>query len=113
MYAFIRRLIIILILIATIIFGSYIIGGHKLTLIAKEEVILVSNLAEAVASRPKRIIATIAPGDEVSIISCKDVKHYIVPKVRLGDGTQGYVANGDFAIKREYIMFSFSKTFGC
>lgn len=89
-----------------------LLGGQEITLIAKDYIIIVPTLEEAISREPKTILVTMIPGEHAEVASCKDVKHYIIPKVQLRN-VEGYVYSGTFILKRERVLFSLKKVFSC
>lgn len=63
-----------------------------------------------------RVVATIAVGQSVHVVKCHDLKHYVVPEVRLPDGQSGYVYDGDYKIiksERGFLDFLFDPFNNC
>jgi hypothetical protein len=48
-----------------------------------------------------RAIAVLEKGERVDVLSCTDLKHYMVPEVRLPDGRTGFVLGGNFELVRK------------
>jgi hypothetical protein len=61
------------------------------------------NLYDRATSDPdaRRVVVTTKAGEEAIVISCIDLKHYLVPEVALADGRKVYVIDGPFQIRRE------------
>lgn len=80
----------VLLVIAAIVF----IGSAKrIILIADDQIDVVDRAVTDPAQT--KIIAKLRPGQELPVLSCVDLKHYIVPEIRLGDGKRGYVLVGN------------------
>lgn len=60
-------------------------------------------------------IATLAKGARVDVLSCRDLKHYLVPEVRLPDGQKGFVMGGQFELTKKIPSLAFDKpiVFSC
>lgn len=48
-----------------------------------------------------RAVAVLERGARVDVVSCKDLKHYIVPEVRLPDGQTGFVMGRQFELTKK------------
>jgi hypothetical protein len=84
-------------LIAVMAFGIASFG-QRITLEAQAPIAIVDR---AVAdSEQTKVVGTISAGEEVPVLGCSDIKHYIAPQVRLIDGTRGVVLVGEFKLKR-------------
>ena len=57
----------------------------------------------------------LSKGTRVSVLSCTDTKHNIVPRIALPDGRVGYVIDGQFELTRKSLSFAFDKpiVFSC
>jgi hypothetical protein len=86
-----------------VVLGLVITGivGQRLTLLPLETIEVVD---EAVAD-PKRYqaVGSLAQGEEVPVLGCVDLKHYIAYKVPLTNGKVGYVLVGRFELKRHSV----------
>jgi hypothetical protein len=87
-----KLLIIISLVISMLIFGFSF--GQRIVLVAEEDI--------QVASLPDGdvLLGHINVGQSVEVIECEDLKHYIVPKVRLPDGAEGYILQWKFHLIR-------------
>ena len=73
----------------------YFTMGQRVRLLAEEEIkVTVDPHGE------KEVVGVIQAGQEVPVLKCEDLKHYIVPKVKLANGAEGYVLKGKFKINR-------------
>jgi hypothetical protein len=70
-----------------------IILGKRVSLVADEDIRLTADPAGTT------YVGVVRSGEEVPVIECADLKHYIVPKVRVGS-LEGYVIVGRFRMKR-------------
>jgi hypothetical protein len=80
-----------------LVLGALIMGfnfGKRIILIADEDVQVT------LLPTGDKAIGTIPAGHGVEVLGCEDLKHYIVPKVRLWDGKDGYVLIGKFHLVR-------------
>lgn len=73
----------------------YFALGQRVSLLAIGTVNITSDVNGEIE------VGVIYDGQTVPILSCEDTKQYIVPKVRLENGIEGYVVRGDFKINRE------------
>jgi hypothetical protein len=89
------------ILTAVVVGATALILGSAatITLIAEGPIEVQEWLATE--SNQARTVGYLKAGDEVVVVACEDLKHYIAPVVRLHDGTTGYVFTGSFRLKRE------------
>lgn len=71
-----------------------VVGGKNIELVATARMPIYSDLMPDAESNME--IAVLDVGDRVDVLSCEDIKHYIVPKIRLADGRVGYVIQGQF-----------------
>jgi hypothetical protein len=58
-------------------------------------------------------IAVVQQGERLQVLACKDLKHYVVPEVRLQDGRLGYVIGGQFEIVRSTPSLGKPLVFSC
>ena len=87
------------VIVGAIFFGA---SGRRTTLIANGQIQVVDR---AVADPAQvSIIGTIQTGEEVVVTRCVDIKHYIVPEVRMKNGQIGYVVAGDFELIRKAVL---------
>ena len=92
--------------------GAVFALGRSVELVAITSVPIGAALTIDPAST--QTIAVVQQGERVAVLACKDLKHYIVPEVRLQDGRVGYVIGGQFEIVRSAasigkpLVFSFS-----
>lgn len=56
---------------------------------------------------PRRIIGEAAAGEELRVLRCIDLKHYLVPEVALRDSKVGYVLEGAFHLRQKFPWASF------
>jgi hypothetical protein len=72
-----------------------------MTLVAKGMVPVYATLKDATKSPPPPVIAQLLAGESVPVSKCVDVKHYLVYKVRLPDGRDGFVLDGEYSLVRD------------
>lgn len=91
----IRRLLVAFVLIigAVLVFFA---SGKRIVLVA-DETIPVTLLPTG-----GNQIAVLSRGTSAGVSECEDLKHYIVPKVQLPDGSSGYVLTGRFHLVRRH-----------
>jgi hypothetical protein len=83
--------------IAVVAFGV-VSFAQRITLVALAPIEVV-DLAVANPAQT-RVVGIISAGEEVAVLGCTDIKHYIAPQVRLLDGTRGFVLVGEFRLQR-------------
>jgi len=86
-----------ILIFVVIALGASMMGfsfGKRIVLIADEDV-QVSLLPNG-----DNAIGMISAGRKVEVLECEDLKHYIIPKVRLSNGREGYVLVGKFHLVR-------------
>lgn len=108
------RAAIFLCVIALSAMGSAVfVGGKHIQLTALSTVEISAE--PTTDPQSARIIARLAPGASVDVLSCQDLKHYLVPQVRLPDGQTGYIAGGQFELRRSGISLVGNKpiVFSC
>lgn len=82
-------------------FASGCFQERGLSLIAKEVVPVYETLETAMSLPPKKKIAELQAQQEVKVLKCIDVKHYLVYKVRLSDGEIGFINEGEYILFRD------------
>jgi hypothetical protein len=97
-----KLMITIGLVIAVVITVSlfYMYSPRGLTLIAKERVMLYATEDGAMTWPHPAAIAELPVGQRVPVIKCVDVKHYLIYKVRLPDGREGFVLEGNYILTR-------------
>jgi hypothetical protein len=88
-------LVVVIAAAAVLVFGS----AATVTLVA-DGPIEVLDKASADPSQTQ-VIGKLAQGEEVAVVSCKDLKHYVAPEVVLRDGRKGFVLVGNFHLLHE------------
>ena len=82
-----------------VIVAGYLLAGEKITLIPEEPIDLI---AEPVADPAKeRVIGKLQARHSVEVVGCYDMKHYIVPEVRLATRQTAYVITAKFRLERK------------
>ena len=73
---------------------------QQLYLVANEIVPVFANQQDAM-SLPKELAwKTLKPQQKVKVLSCVDVKHYLIYEISLGDGETGVVNEGSYFLLR-------------
>ena len=105
---------IALALVLALVAGGYFYLGNYMYVVAEEDLTIYSNLDSAMGGDEGQI-GMLEMNDELQIVKCHDVKHYIVPEVITKSGERGYINGGRFSIQRERAGFTFRghKIFGC
>jgi hypothetical protein len=91
----------------------YVLAGEKITLVAEDEVDLI---AEPVVDPANQVIVgKLRPSESLVVTSCHDMKHYIVPEVRLSNGQTAYVVRARFRLVRRpaWSTFEGPTVFSC
>ena len=70
-----------------------------LYLVAHDEVPVFDTEKEAMTSHSPEMKLT--PLQRVPVIECVDVKHYLIYKIRLQNGKEGYVNEGKYSLERD------------
>ncbi|MCZ8175125.1 MAG: hypothetical protein O9343_08030 [Burkholderiaceae bacterium] len=91
--------------------GAVFALGRSVELVAITSVPIGAALTIDPAST--QTIAVVQQGERVAVLACKDLKHYIVPEVRLQDGRVGYVIGGQFEIVRSAASIGKPLVFSC
>lgn len=73
----------------------------RLILAADSTVPVYVGIDEALAAPPAGVIAELQPQQQVKVVRCVDVKHYIIYKVQLPDGRIGFVNDGKYTLLRD------------
>lgn len=68
---------------------------------AKGVVPVYATEGDAMKSPSPPVIAELTAGQSVPVMECVDVKHYIVYRVRLPNGREGFVLEGTYTIMRD------------
>ena len=87
--------------------------GQNIELVAETNISVAAEPTVGPESEQPTII--LSKGDRVSVLSCTDTKHNIVPRVALPDGRVGYVIDGQFELTRKTLSFALDKpiVFSC
>jgi hypothetical protein len=56
---------------------------------------------------PRQFLRDATPGEELLVLRCVDLKHYLVPEVDLKEGQIGYIVEGRFHLRRKFVWGSF------
>jgi hypothetical protein len=56
---------------------------------------------DAMKSPRPPVLAQLSAGESVPVTKCVDVKHYLIYKVRLPDGRDGFVLDGEYSLMRD------------
>ena len=107
----VRCFLVIAIGLCVVAFGAVFAFGRSVELVASTSVPIGAALTIDPAST--KTIGVLQKGERVEVLACKDVKHYIVPQVRLQDGGEGYVIGGQFEIVRNLPTFGKPLVFSC
>ncbi|MFZ6659147.1 hypothetical protein [Undibacterium sp. TJN19] len=69
-----------------------------LYLVANEDIPVYAAEKEAMTSISSQV--KLPATQRASVIECIDVKHYLIYKVRMPDGREGFVNNGKYSLER-------------
>ncbi len=96
------NLIGIVIIFGIALFMTYILSPRGLMLVTKGTVPVYATEDDAINKPPKpSVIAQLSPDQSVPVTKCVDVKHYMIYKVRLPDGRDGFVLDGEYTLMRD------------
>jgi len=79
----------------------FIFPRQPLFLVAKGMVPVFQTKQDAMPLSKEKALTSLIPQQKVRLISCIDVKHYLIYEVRLDDGKAGFVNEGDYLIQRD------------
>lgn len=68
---------------------------------ATGEVPIYATQEDVMQSPPPKEIARLSAGESVELEACINVKHYLIYKVQLSDGRNGFVLDGDYVIAQD------------
>ena len=99
---------------------AFLLGGSAL-LFAGKNVELLATTVVLIGAEPTidpsatKTIEILAKGARVDVLACLDLKHYLVPEVRLQDARIGYVIGGQFELTTKRLSPAFDKpiVFSC
>ena len=94
----IKNLIGAVIILGIILFMAYMWSPRGLTLVTKGTVPVYATQEDAMKSPSPPAIAQLSAGESVPVTKCVDVKHYLIYKVRLPDGRDGFVLDGEYSL---------------
>jgi|JI9StandDraft_2_1071091.scaffolds.fasta_scaffold44507_2 hypothetical protein len=108
-----RTLVVFGVIVVALVAAAVLLLGKNVELLATSSVPIGAEPTIDPAST--RTIAVLEKGTRVDVLSCKDLKHYLVPKVRLSDGQVGYVLGGQFELTKTMPSLAFNKpiVFSC
>ncbi len=90
----------LIIAVGVVLFLIYMYSPRGLTLVANDKVLVYATEDEAMAWPHPAAIAELSAGQSVPVTKCVDVKHYLIYKVRLPDGRDAFVLEGDYTLMR-------------
>lgn len=79
----------------------HVYTAKPLILVAQGKVPVFGTVEDSMKSPEPNPVMELISQQSVEVVSCVDVKHYLVYKVRSSDGTIGYVNNGDYILLRD------------
>ncbi len=88
----------VIVIVAGVAAAVYFNRMVPLSLVAKGSVPVFATVDDSMASPAAKTVAVLQPQQSVPVLQCVDVKHYQVYKVRLPDGSAGYVNVGEYAV---------------
>lgn len=97
----IKNIIGAVLILGMVLFLLYMYSLRGLTLTTKGTVPVYATEDDAMRSPPPSLIAQLSAGQTVPVIKCVDVKHYLIYKVRLPDGRDGFVLDGEYTLTRD------------
>ena len=92
------RMFLVGIALALVIAFGVVSFSERITLVADAPI----QVMDRAITDPQqtKAIGSIDQGEEVPVLGCEDLKHYIAPEIKLADGKAGYVLVGQFQLKR-------------
>ena len=99
-------------LIFVILSFSYLYSGNFIYLSTDTEIPIYASLEDSMNNG--KIIGSLKKNEELIVLKCHDVKHYLVPEVELNDGTSGFI-NDNYNLRKERATYIISrkKVFQC
>ena len=97
----IKNLIGAIIAFGIIIFIGYMWSPRGLTLVTKGKVPVFATQEDAMKSPSPPAITQLSAGESVPVTKRVDVKHYLIYKIRLPDGRDGFVLDGEYSLMRD------------
>lgn len=97
----IKNLIGAVIILGIILFMAYMWSPRGVTLVTKGTLLVYATQEDATKSPSPPAIAKLSAGESVPVTKCLDVKHYLIYKVRLRDGRDGFVLDGEYSLMRD------------
>lgn len=97
----------LVVFIGALIIAIAVMMAETITLVALEPLAVYKTPSGEVLQSSTGAAEIIAAGSRLAVTSCVDVKHYVVPEVRLNDGRVGYVIEGKFNLERKSFAVSF------
>lgn len=79
----------------------YMYSLRALTLLANGTVPVYATEDDALKTPSPTAIALLLAGQSVPVTKCLDVKHYLIYKVQLADGRDGFVLDGKYTLMRD------------
>lgn len=97
----IKNLVGAVFILGIVLFWFYMSSPRGLTLVTKGTVSVFATEDDAMNKSPQpSVIAQLSAGQSMPVIKCVDVKHYMIHKVRLPDGRDGFVLDGEYMLMR-------------
>jgi hypothetical protein len=96
----VRSSIALIIIVGLTILLANVWSRRGLVLVAKDDIPVYATQEDATKSPPPSPLARLASGQSVPVKKCVDVKHYFIYKVRLADGRDGFVLEGEYSLMR-------------
>lgn len=97
MFIFIALVILFLVVV---LMAYHVFSTKGLVLVAEETVYIYETQKKAMAWPSQKVIAKLSSGQSVPVAECVDVKHYLIYKVELPDGRNGFVLDGNYSLMR-------------
>ena len=97
----VKNLIGAVIVLGIILFMGNMWSSRGLTLVTKGTVPVYATQEDAMKSPAPPAIAQLSAGESVLVTKRVDVKHYLIYKVRLPDGRDGFVLDGEYTLMRD------------
>ena len=102
-----KAAVALLIFVGALIIVATVMMAENITLVALEPLTVYKTPSGEALQSSTGFAEIITAGSRMTVTSCVDVKHYVVPEVRLNDGRVGYVIEGKFNLERKSFAVSF------
>lgn len=101
-----KKTMIIVTTLVLLAFGAalavhLIFSTNGLMLVAGDAVHVYATQEQAMTWPNPKAMTELSSGQSVPVTECVDVKHYLIYKIRLPDGRNGFVLDGNYNLMRD------------